>query len=62
MSGSIRTRLSGADFTSQIQKDVDFQIFWSEISIPAEATEIPAWLPHFYFDPVKLRRFDPEFD
>jgi len=62
MSGLIRTRLSGADFTSQIQKDVDFQIFWSEISIPAEATEIPVWLPHFYFDPVKLRRFDPEFD
>src|SRR5438876_3752502 len=50
------------DFTSQIRADVDFQIFWSEISIPADATEIPAWLPHFYFDPQKLRRFDPNFD
>jgi hypothetical protein len=50
------------DFTPQIRTDVDFQIFWSEISIPADATEIPSWLPHFYFDPGKLRRFDPDFD
>src|SRR4029077_13872868 len=32
------------DFTAQIRMDVDFQIFSSEISIPAEATEVPAWL------------------
>jgi hypothetical protein len=50
------------DFTLQIRTDVDFQIFWSEISIPADATEIPPWLPHFYFDPQKLREFDSEFD
>jgi hypothetical protein len=50
------------DFTSQIRTDVDFQIFWSEISIPPDATEIPAWLPHFYFDPSKLRQLDPNFD
>jgi hypothetical protein len=50
------------DFTAQIQTNVDFQIFWSEISIPVDATEIPAWLPHFYFDPVKLRQLDPDFD
>jgi hypothetical protein len=50
------------DFTSHVRTDVDFQIFWSEISIPRDATEIPAWLPHFYFDPVKLRRFDPDFE
>ncbi len=50
------------DFTPQIRPDVDFQIFWSEISIPADATEIPAWLPHFYFDPVKLRELDSDFD
>jgi hypothetical protein len=50
------------DFTPQIRMDVDFQIFWSEISIPADATEIPAWLPHFYFDPIKVRKLDPEFD
>ena len=50
------------DFTPYVRTDVDFQIFWSEISIPADAIEIPAWLPHFYFDPVKLRRFDSQFD
>jgi hypothetical protein len=50
------------DFTSQVRTDVDFQIFWSEISIPANATEAPLWLPHFYFDPQKLRRFDAGFD
>ena len=50
------------DFTSQIRTDVDFQIFWSEISIPADATEIPPWLPHFYFDPPKLRDLIPTFD
>jgi hypothetical protein len=50
------------DFTPQVRTDVDFQIFWSEISIPPDATEIPHWLPHFYFDPQKLKLFDPEFD
>jgi len=50
------------DFTREVRTDVDFQIFWSEISIPPDATEIPAWLPHFYFDPEKLRRFDLNFD
>ena len=50
------------DFTDQIRTDVDFQIFWSEISIPGDAREIPAWLPHFYFDPVKLHGFDAEFE
>jgi hypothetical protein len=50
------------DFTSQVRRDLDFQIFWSEISIPAEAVEIPPWLPHFYFDPDKLRQFDAGFE
>jgi hypothetical protein len=50
------------DFTTQLRTDADFQIFWSEISIPPDTTAIPPWLPHFYFDPVKLRRFDPEFE
>jgi hypothetical protein len=50
------------DFTSQIRMDVDFQIFWSEISIPPDTTEIPAWLPHFCFDPLKLHGFDPDFE
>jgi len=50
------------DFTPQIRTDLDFQIFWSEISIPPNATEIPPWLPHFYFDPSKLRKLDDNFD
>jgi hypothetical protein len=50
------------DFTLQIRKDVGFQIFWSEISVPPDAKEIPPWLPHFYFDVAKLRPFDPHFE
>jgi hypothetical protein len=50
------------DFTPQVRADVDFQIFWSEISIPPDALEVPVWLAHFYFDPQKLRRFDAEFE
>jgi len=50
------------NFMSQIRTDVDFQIFWSEVSISPDAAEIPAWLPHFYFDPQKLHRFDPDFE
>ena len=50
------------DFTPYVRTDVDFQIFWSDVSIPADATEIPPWLPHFYFDPQKLKQYDPEFD
>ena len=50
------------DITKQIRADVDFQIFWHEISIPADAVEIPPWLPHFYFDPEKLKTFDPTFE
>ncbi len=50
------------DFTSQVRTDVDFQIFWSEISIPVDAAEVPAWLPHYYFDPGLLRQFDAIFD
>jgi len=50
------------DFTPQIRTDVDFQIFWSEISVPPDAQEVPSWLPHFYFDPRKLRRFDAGFN
>ena len=50
------------DFTPQVRTDADFQILWSDIDIPADATEIPAWLPHFQFDPQKLQRFDAEFE
>lgn len=50
------------DFAPQVRTDVDFQIFWSEISIPSDATDIPSWLPNFYFDPEKLGHFDAAFD
>jgi hypothetical protein len=50
------------DFTPQVRTDVDFQIFWSDVSTPADVTEIPAWLPHFFFDPQRLRNFDPDYD
>ncbi len=50
------------DFTPQVRTDLDFQIFWSEISIPPDATEIPPWLVHYYFDQEKLRHFDAEFE
>jgi hypothetical protein len=50
------------DFTKQIRTDLDFQILWNEISISSDAKEIPSWLPHFYFDPTKLREHDPDFD
>jgi len=50
------------NFTPQIRTDLDFQIFWSEISIPADAKEVPSWLGHFYFDTVKLRQVAPDFD
>jgi hypothetical protein len=50
------------DFAPQVRTDVDFQIFWSEISIPKDTREVPSWLPHFYVDPQKLRQFDPKFD
>lgn len=50
------------DFTPQIDRNLDFQIFWSEVSIPADAIEVPPWLPHFYFDLDKLKKHDPGFE
>ncbi len=52
------------DFTQQIRPELDFQILWDGISIrpDADITVIPDWLPHYYFDPRKLFRHDPEFD
>jgi hypothetical protein len=50
------------DFTKQIDFAMDFQIFWSEISIPLDAKEVPPWLGHFYFDLEKVRHFDPNFE
>ena len=50
------------DFTKQIRTDVDFQIFWPEISISPNTKEAPEWLGHFYFDVSELSKFDPKFD
>jgi hypothetical protein len=50
------------DFTAQVRRDADFQIFWSEVSVEPDAVEVPVWLPHFYFDLERLRQHDPEFE
>jgi len=50
------------DLRPQIRKDVDFQILWDGVSLPPDATEVPDWLPHFYFDPSKLRDLDDHFE
>jgi hypothetical protein len=50
------------DFTPEIDRNLDFQIFWSEVSVPSDATEVPPWLPHFYFDLDKLKKHDPGFE
>jgi hypothetical protein len=50
------------DFSDQIKINLDFQIFWPEISIPADANEVPAWLPHFYFNLDEVKKFDPDFE
>ena len=44
------------DITKQVRTDVDFQIFWDEISIPDDATEVPHWMPHFYFKLEELKK------
>jgi hypothetical protein len=51
------------DILPHIRRDVDFHIFRSENDavIPADADTFPNWLSHYYFDPVKLRGFDPDF-
>jgi hypothetical protein len=50
------------DITEMIRTDVDFQICWSEVSIPEDAIEVPPWLPHFYFNLEAVHRFDPDFE
>lgn len=50
------------DFTDQINTDLDFQIFWPEISIAVDAGEAPEWLAHFYFELHALKKFDPDFE
>jgi hypothetical protein len=50
------------NFLREIRKDVDFQIFWNEISVPEKAEEIPSWIKHFYFSVELLKAFDQEFN
>ncbi len=50
------------DFVSKVRRDLDFQIFWNEISIPADASEEPPWLSHYYFKLEELKNFDPDFE
>ena len=50
------------DIRKYVRKDLDFQIFWPEISIPADAEEEPPWLAHFYFNLSELKKLDPAFE
>ncbi len=50
------------DFTPQVDPNLDFQIFWSEVSIPLDVNEAPPWLPHYYFDLEKLKNRDLDFE
>lgn len=50
------------NFLSEVRKDLDFQIFWNEISIPEDATDEPPWLSHFYFKMDELKKFDSDFE
>ena len=50
------------DLTKKIRTDIDFQILWDGVSLPPDAAEVPDWLPHFYFDPSKLRDLDDAFE
>jgi hypothetical protein len=47
---------------NQVRTDLDFQIFWPEVSIPVDADEVPPWLAHYYFNLEQLHDFDPDFE
>ena len=50
------------DIRDKVREDLDFQIFWPEISIPADAAEVPPWVAHFYFNVDDLKKLDPDFE
>ena len=50
------------DIRDQLRNDLDFQIFWNEISVPADAEEEPEWLAHFYFNLEEIKKVDPDFE
>lgn len=51
--------IAWGDIRPKLDMSLDFQIFWSEVSIKEDATEPPDWLGHFYFDLEKLLEIDP---
>jgi hypothetical protein len=50
------------DVTKHIRLDLDFQIFWPEISVPADTEEEPEWMSHFYYDLAEIKKRDPNFE
>ena len=50
------------NIAEQVRTDLDFQIFWPEISVPADAKEEPDWMSHFYFDLVGIKKRHPDFE
>jgi hypothetical protein len=49
------------DFTVQVRRDLDFQIFWDEPKPDVNST-VPPWMLHYYFDPDLLKQFDAKFE
>ena len=50
------------DIRKNVRTDLDFQIFWPEVSIPVHAKEQPDWLVHFYFDLAEIKKRNPDFE
>jgi hypothetical protein len=48
------------DFTHQVRRDLDFQIFWKEAERMATPAA-PDGFKHYYFDPDLLKNFDAKF-
>ena len=50
------------DIRKSVRTDLDFQIFWPEVSIPLHTKEQPDWLAHFYFDLAEIKKRNPDFE
>jgi len=50
------------DIRKSVRTDLDFQIFWPEVSIPRHTKEQPDWLVHFYFDLAEIKKRNPDFE
>jgi hypothetical protein len=55
--------IAWGNFTPAVRRDVDFHIFRAENDAvaPAGSDAVPTWLSHFFFNPYKLKEFDPDF-